>query len=99
MDWLAVTPQERAGQVLRDGPSGEGWTEHQRAAVSEGLCPVCLIPLGGPGPSPGYAVAAGNCGNLSCPVAPCRWAVSTPQPLTGLGALMWAPLGWKPATG
>jgi hypothetical protein len=91
-DWAAATPEQRARQVTGDLPSAPGWREHQRACTSEGSCPVCLDPLTGPGPAPGYAVAAGNCQNPRCPAAPCRWAVSVPQPATGRGALMWAPL-------
>lgn len=91
-DWLTATPAERAAQVQQDIPSAPGWTDHERACIAEGTCPVCFGRLGGPGPSPGYAVAAGNCLASSCPAAPCRWAISTPQPHSGIGALMYAPL-------
>jgi|HubBroStandDraft_3_1064219.scaffolds.fasta_scaffold636797_2 hypothetical protein len=90
--WLAATPEQRARQVTSDWPSGDSWRDHQRMSTSEGFCPVCLVPLTGPGPSPGYAVAAGNCVDPGCPVAPCRWAVTPDYPSGHPGALMFAPL-------
>jgi hypothetical protein len=93
IDWLAAPPADRASQVNWSSETAHnGWAEHQRACTAEGRCPVCLGPLGGPGPSPGYAVAAGNCEAADCPAAPCRWAITMPYPSGHPGALMYAPL-------
>ena len=104
MDWLTVTPQARYERLQTDWPPGmpqggtppdgwDDWADYQRACTAEGMCPVCTGPLAGPGPKPGYAIAAGNCRAGGCPAAPCRWAITVPYPSGLPGALMYAPLG------
>lgn len=95
MDWLTVTPQARYERLQTDIPAGgpdHTWADYQRACTAEGMCPVCAGLLAGPGPRPGYAIAAGNCRAPACPAAPCRWAITTPYPSGLPGALMYAPL-------